>query len=42
MTAPDDTTDRAPKPEPKPEQPWCKACDSYFNLLTNTCRCNYR
>ncbi len=21
---------------------WCHSCDSRFNRLTNTCRCNYR
>ncbi len=36
MTA-DRTEDTAPAPGP-----WCNSCDSYFNLITNTCRCNYR
>lgn len=34
VTATDSTT--------PPPGPWCNSCDSYFNLITNTCRCNNR
>ncbi len=25
---------------PIPGAIWCKSCDSWFNPITNTCRCN--
>lgn len=37
VTATDPTTDTTAAPGP-----WCNSCDSYFNLITNTCRCNNR
>ncbi len=37
MTQADDTPARGLKPGP---EQWCKACDSYVNPVTYTCRCN--
>lgn len=27
---------------PPPPGIWCESCESYFNLITNMCRCNNR
>ncbi len=27
---------------PTPGSVWCSSCDSWFNIITNTCRCNNR
>ncbi|MBP2055364.1 hypothetical protein J2Z21_008378 [Streptomyces griseochromogenes] len=27
---------------PAPGSIWCNSCDSWFNVITNTCRCNNR
>lgn len=34
--------DHDPDSAPAPGSIWCNSCDSWFNVITNTCRCNNR
>ncbi|SHM52090.1 hypothetical protein SAMN05216268_111288 [Streptomyces yunnanensis] len=35
-------TDQRNGTPPMPGSIWCNSCDSWFNPITNTCRCNNR
>ncbi|MGG2460628.1 hypothetical protein ACO0M4_12555 [Streptomyces sp. RGM 3693] len=38
----EDTNNHPCQNPPVPGAIWCKSCDSWFNPITNTCRCNNR
>ncbi len=37
-----DTTDMSKDNPPVPGSVWCFSCDSWFNIVTNTCGCSNR